>query len=129
MLKKEMKRLPEAELRVMMAVWKTGDLSSASHILRNLDKDWPLSTLMTVLSRLADKGCLRLEKRGRNNLYSALVTEDEYKRLEGKNILESLFQNSMKNFVTTLYGGGAADQKGLEELREYLDSLGREHKK
>jgi len=128
-MKPEMKRLPEAELQVMLAVWQCGDKSSASDILSVLNKDWALPTLMTVLSRLSKKGYLFCEKQGRNNVYHILITEETYQQMESKTLLENLFHNSFQSFVTTLYNGKHLKKSELDELRTFLDRLESEDKK
>ena len=89
-------------------------------------RKWALATLMTVLSRLVEKGFLICEKEGRNNVYRAAVGEAEYKQNEGKSILEKLYGNSFKNLVTSLYSGKAIGKSELAELREFLDEVERE---
>ena len=59
--------LPDAELAVMQAVWACEIPAKRAQISAILDKTHPMAptTLLTVLSRLADKGFLRIEKPGR----------------------------------------------------------------
>lgn len=56
--------LPDAELAVMQAVWACEAPAKRAQIAAILDKTHPMAptTLLTVLSRLADKGFLRIEK-------------------------------------------------------------------
>src|SRR5690625_7477174 len=86
MKKQPIKRLPDAELEIMLIVWQADDKVSSSYILERLEgkRQWALSTLMTVLSRLVDKGFLHCEKVGRSNSYSPIISEDEYKESEGR---------------------------------------------
>jgi len=122
-MKSNIKKLPEAELQVMLAVWKCDAAFSASEVLRILEKNYVLPTLMTVLSRLIKKGYLSLEKQGRNNVYRALVSEQEYRQLESRSLLQTLFQDSVKNFVTALYDGKELGQDEVAELKSFLDGL------
>lgn len=124
----EMKRLSDAELEIMIAVWHSEQPVSASYILEALDgkRKWALPTLMTVLTRLIKKEFLQCEKRGRNNFYSSIIGEDTYKEREGRSILEKLYGNSFKSFVTSLYKSKAIDGKDLEELKDFLDEANEE---
>lgn len=56
--------LPDAELAVMQAVWACEAPAKRAQLAAILDKTHPMAptTLLTVLSRLADKGFLRIEK-------------------------------------------------------------------
>lgn len=126
-MSEKIKRLPDAELEVMLAVWKAGKPVNSSWILEQLQdsRSWALATLMTVLSRLVDKGFLICEKEGRNNVYRAAVGETAYKQTEGKSILEKLYGNSFKNLVTSLYSGKAIGKSDLDDLRKFLDEMER----
>src|SRR5690625_989880 len=128
MKKQPIKRLPDAELEIMLIVWQADDKVSSSYILERLEgkRQWALSTLMTVLSRLVDKGFLHCEKVGRSNSYSPIISEDEYKESEGKSTLKKLFGNSIQDMVMSLYNGKAIDKDDLVELREMLDQVEKE---
>lgn len=122
------KRLPAAELEIMLVIWRTGKSVSSSYILDQLKdkRKWALATLMTVLARLVDKGFLHCEKEGRSNSYRAVITEVEYKESEGKSTLEKLFGNSIQDMVMSLYNGKAINKNDLSELRELLDKVEKE---
>lgn len=128
MMKKPIKRLPDAELEIMLVVWNAKEQVSSSYILEKLKgkRSWALGTLMTVLSRLVEKGFLYCEKEGRSNKYSAAISDREYKESEGKSTLENLFGNSVQDMVMSLYNGKAIDKADLAELRELLDQVGKE---
>ncbi|HOG46128.1 MAG TPA: BlaI/MecI/CopY family transcriptional regulator [Anaerolineae bacterium] len=125
---RRLKRLPDAELEIMLIVWKAAAPVNSTYILEQLQgqRTWALATLMTVLARLVEKGFLVCEKQGRNNLYRAAIGEDEYKQSEGRTILEKLYGNSIQSLVTALYDGRAIDKDDLVELRRLLDSFERE---
>lgn len=117
------KKLSDAELEVMLAVWEMEKPATGGAILERIrvDRGWALSTLMTVLSRLEDKGYLACDRSTRSNLYSALVEESDYKEQEGKTFLRRLYGNSLPGFVSCLYRSGAVSESDLEELRGFLD--------
>lgn len=125
---KKIKRLPDAELEVMLIIWKTGQSINSSYILDQLrdKRNWSLPTLMTVLARLTEKGFLICEKEGRNNRYYAAISESEYKESEGKSTLMKLFGNSVQDMVMSLYNGKAINKNDLAELRELIDKVERE---
>lgn len=124
----KIKRLPDAELEIMLVIWKAETPVNSSYILDQLQdkRRWGLATLMTVLARLSEKRFLICKKQGRNNLYYAAIGENEYKESEGKSILEKLYGNSFKSLVTSLYNGKAISKNDLAELRDFLDRVERE---
>ena len=76
------KRLPDAELEVMQAIWSLGTQVTAAEVQQHADKDWKMTSVLTFLSRLCDKGFLSCTKEGRQNLYTPLVSEEDYAVME-----------------------------------------------
>lgn len=124
-MEKTTKKLGEAELEIMQVIWRAKRPLTSSQILKDLQssRKWQLSTLMTSLSRLCDKGFAACDRTSGGNLYSALVPEEDYKTREGKNFLEKLYNNSLRNMVATLYSNRAIQDSDVAELRKFLDEL------
>lgn len=119
------RNLSEAELEIMMIIWHGEEKVTSKYIQERLQgkRGWALSTLMTVLNRLIDKGFLVCDRSTRTNYYSALVSEKQYKASEGKSILERLFDNSLKSLVAGLVDEKSVSEEEIQELREFLDSI------
>ena len=122
---KIMKKLGEAELEIMQVIWKTDVPVTSSFILKELQerRKWQLSTLMTSLSRLVDKGFISCDRTTGNNLYSPIISENEFKAKESKSFLEKLYNNSIRNMIATLYSNKAIKDSDVDELRKFLDDL------
>lgn len=122
-MKKTIKNLGEAELEIMQVIWNSAAPVTSSYILKELQESrkWQLSTLMTSLTRLADKDFVVCDRSTGTNLYSALISENDYKATEGKHFLEKLYDNSIQNLVATLYSNKVLKKSDLEELRKFLD--------
>ena len=119
-----MKRLPEAELEVMLEIWKQKEPVCRVDLEKSLaDKNWAAPTILTMLSRLEKKGYLSMKKVGKTNFYTALVSEKDYATVEGKNMMEKFFGNSLKSFVACMTGNEGFSKKELEELRQFLDLI------
>lgn len=127
-MERKLKRLPDAELEIMLIIWKTDQALYSSYILDQLrdKRNWSLPTLMTVLARLIEKGFLFCEKEGRNNKYYAAISEEDYKESEGSSTLKKLFGNSIQDMVMSLYNGNAINKNDLAELRELIDKVEKE---
>jgi BlaI family transcriptional regulator, penicillinase repressor len=117
------KRLPDSELDIMLVIWEAGKPVSRSYIENHINKKKSLATttILSLLSRLSDKGFIKSSKEGKRNIYSSIINEQEYLQNEGKTILEKLYGNSLKNFVTSLYNGDEIDEKQLSELKIFLN--------
>lgn len=119
----KLKRLPDSELDIMLIIWDAGKPVNRSYIESKINekKNLASTTILSLLSRLTEKGFVQCKKEGKSNIYTSLVNEDDYIQNEGKSILEKLYGNSLKNFVAALYDGKKVDQDELTELREFLD--------
>ncbi len=124
-MSEKIKKLGDAELEIMQVVWQANSPVTSNYILEHLQgkRSWGLSTLMTSLARLVDKGFLACDRTQRNNLYTPLIAENAYKVCESKNFLQKLYGNSLQNLVTTLYGGRAISDSDIDALRQFLDKL------
>lgn len=119
------KKLGEAELEIMQVIWNSQTPATSSYILKELQglRKWQLSTLMTSLARLSEKGYLICDRSMGVNLYSAAIPEDDYKASTSKSFLEKLYNNSVQNLIATLYGNKVITDSDIEELRGFLDTI------
>lgn len=119
------KKLGEAELEIMQAVWNSEAPVSSNDILKELQgrRKWQLSTLMTSLARLSDKGFVSCDRSTGRNLYSPMILERDYKAGASRRFLEKLYNNSIQNLVATLYSDQALGDSDIAELRAFLDQL------
>ena len=101
---KKYKSLPDSELKVMTVIWKNKTKMSTGEILSNIknETNWKLSTLQIILSRLVDKGFLKIEKIDRFNYYSSLIDSNKYKIYETKNFIKKMYNNSGKKLIASL---------------------------
>lgn len=118
-----MKRLPDSELELMMIIWDTGAPITRTEIEERLPAERRISatTVLSFLTRLQEKGFVQVQKTGRNNIYEALISKEEYLRAESKSIWRRLYQGSVKNFMTALSDGEELSDQDLEELQEFLN--------
>lgn len=123
------KKLGEAELEIMQVIWGSANPVTSNYILKQLQgrRQWQLSTLMTSLARLADKGFVSCDRSTGSNLYTSIISEDEYKAGASRSFLEKLYNNSIRNMVATLYSNKAIQSSDVEELRKFLDEMESEH--
>ncbi len=122
---KNIKRLPDSELEIMMIIWEAKEPISSAYLMQKLkgEKNWATTTVLNFLARLVERGFLHVEKQGRINIYSPLVVEKEYIEAESRSFLERLHKSSLKSFVAALYTGKTISSKDADELKDYIDEL------
>ena len=117
----DVKRLPDAELEVMMIIWNAEDTVTSDYIMERIHKDWVKTTVLNLLTRLCDRGFLKCTKVGKHNTYTAIVDKDEYLKVESKNFLKKLHNNSLTSFVATLYSVNDISKDDLEDLKKFIE--------
>ena len=122
---KNVKRLPDSELEIMMIIWEAKEPVSSAYLMERLkgEKNWATTTVLNFLARLAERGFLQVRKQGRINIYSPLISEKDYIETESRSFLERLHKSSLKSFVAALYDGRSISGEDAEELKNYIDEL------
>ena len=120
-----LKKLGEAELEIMQVIWNSENPVTSNYILSELQerRSWQLSTLMTSLARLADKRFINCDRSTGRNLYTSIISENEYKTGASKHFLEKLYNNSLQNMIAALYSNKEIKSSDIQELRNFLDKL------
>ena len=81
------------------------------------------TTILSLLTRLEKKGFVSSKKEGKMNLYTPLVTQEEYQQQESRSVLEKLYGNSLKRFVNALYQGEKMKKEDIQELSDFLKEM------
>lgn len=117
-------QISDSELELMKIVWASGGTALYAQIMEELAKagrTWQKNTVITLLSRLVDKGLLKTSKIGRRNEYAALVTQADYQTAQARTLLNKLYQGSAKGLVATLIQGELLSPADYEELKQYWE--------
>ena len=100
-MKKTYQRLPESELDIMLVLWNG----------------------TPPMTRPESKNFVEVTKQGKLNLYTPLVSQSDYQAHESQSVLEKLYGNSLKKFVTSLYQGKKISSEEIHELSDFLKEL------
>ena len=119
------RRLPDAELEVMQALWSLPAPAARGEISAIVCAQRPMAqtTLLTLLSRLAEKGFVAVEKQGRQSVYTPLVARQDYLAAQSRRFVRKLCGGSMSAFATALCDSGLSREE-LAELRALLEENG-----
>lgn len=122
-------QVSDSELTLMKILWSAGGSAKYAAIMEELAKSgntWQKNTVITLLSRLADKGMLKTSKAGRRNEYIALVTEADYQSAQARTLVRKLYSGSAKGLVATLIQGEMLSEEEYRELKRFWESEGKE---
>jgi len=116
----EIRRLPDAELQVMQALWDCADPAARGDIEEKLAHPMAPTTLLTFLARLGEKGFLAARKEGRRSLYTPLVTREDYMAAQSRSFVDKVCLGSISAFASALCHSGLSREE-LAELRRLLE--------
>lgn len=116
------RRLPDAELEVMQAIWACTPPVARADIQELLKDTHPmaLTTLLTVLTRLSEKGFLRIEKAGRSARYIPLISQHDYLAQQSNRFLHKLCGGNLSTFASALCDSGLSKEE-VAQLRDLLE--------
>lgn len=119
-----MKKIPDAELELMMIIWDAGRPLTRVEIEENLSDDREVlpNTILSLLTRLEKRGFVKKERDGKLNYYSALMEKEPYLKEAGQGFLNRMFRGSLKNFAVALYDGEELSKEEATELLEFWEN-------
>ena len=119
----KIKRLPDSELEIMMILWGANGPVTSAYVCEQLKdkREWKVTSVLTFLARLVEKGFVSSTRQGKANIYTAVVSEQKYLESESKSFLEKLYGNSLTTFVSALYKSNTINDDDLAELQQFID--------
>ncbi len=125
--KRDFTKLPESELTIMQLIWdmdKKGvkDIHAGALLAAYPDEigHLALTTVLTLITRLQNKGFIRLEKHGRANCAVVLTDEDYYKRKAAVDFVKTVYENNTKGLISALYSDGILSDEDIADLRREI---------
>lgn len=119
-----MQQISESEQILMKIIWKNGGVALYSQIMEELEKDhgeWKKNTVLTLLSRLVEKGYLQTGKIGRRNEYRAVVAEQEYQVRQTRTFLDKVYAGNAGGLVSTLLQQNILSEGELKEIEAFWE--------
>lgn len=117
-----MQQISDSELELMKIIWTNSGTALYAEIVKALEDrgtPWTKNTIITLLSRLTDKGFLRTQKTGFRNHYISIVSETDYQEVQTKSFLDKLYEGNAKGLVSTLIQKDLLSPEDFEDLKAY----------
>jgi len=112
----------------MDAVFSLGNRASAEEIRARLPEAPTDSSVRVMLARLEKKGCLKHRQEGLRYIYSATTSPSAAKRTALQQYVQTFFNGSLRQMMTSLVAEGSWSDDDLEALRNEIDRLRNERK-
>lgn len=120
-------QVSDSELELLKIIWADGGTALYAHIMEELSKTgrtWQKNTVITLLSRLVEKGILKTRKIGRKNEYAAVVSQEDYQTAQAQALLNKLYDGNAKGLVSTLIQREMISAADYEELKQFWEKEG-----
>ncbi len=114
----------DSELELMKIIWANGGTALYANIMEELEamgNTWQKNTVITLLSRLVEKGLLKTNKIGRRNEYTAVVSEADYTAAQTHNFLKKYYEGNVKGLVSTLIQREMLTSQDYEDLKKFWE--------
>ncbi|MBP0972209.1 MAG: BlaI/MecI/CopY family transcriptional regulator [Oscillospiraceae bacterium] len=126
----EFKKLPDAEFEIMKAIWQSEPPVTSAMVTECLrrtlpHKEWKPQTILTMLTRLEQKGFLRSEKHGKEREYDVLIQQAEYLQIEASSFRQRFSGGRFTGLVKALCDTDDLTAADIAELQSWLDERSR----
>ena len=116
--------LSEAELELMGVLWDDHPLAASDVAARApKQRDWSITTVKTMLSRMVEKGAVATQAQGRRFLYSPLVARETVAGAQAGRLVDRLFGGRVSPLVAHLAERGDLTADDLAELERIVKEL------
>ena len=119
--------LSVCEAPIMKIIWESNPDISVPELVKQLNeqygKEYARTTVVTFLTRMAGKGYITTQRRGRISYVHAIKSEQEYKQQLAHMEIEFWFHGSMAEFAQTLCAAAPLTHEECQKLRRLLDHV------
>ncbi len=119
--------LSNMEWKLMNRLW-TGAPMTLMQLTRALEEEtgWTKHTVITMLTRLENKGAVRWEQAGRARKYYPVIDREEARREETAGFLDRVYGGRLGLMMSALVDDHALTEEDIRELSEILRKAGEE---
>jgi BlaI family penicillinase repressor len=123
----EIRTLTRAEEEIMRILWQLKK-AFVKDILAEMPEPKPAyNTVSTIIRILEKKEVVGYNAYGKTHEYFPLISEEEYKRYEMKQLMVNYFDNSLPNLVSFFVKDNDLKTKDLDEIMKLINDHKNEH--
>lgn len=115
--------ISETEWKIMEVVWQSQGVGFAEIKNALSDMNWSDSTIKTLIRRLVAKGALEFEENGGANKYFAVAEQDECRLKETRNLIDRIYNGSVKMLVTNLVNDSNLSEDEAGKLMDIISKM------
>jgi BlaI family transcriptional regulator, penicillinase repressor len=114
----------DAQVEVLNVLWERGE-ATVGELWQAISAQRPVArnTVLTLVTRLEEKGWLRRHEEGNVLRYSAVVPKQTALRQIARRLVDTAFGGSAEGLIMTLLGGGDLSEGETARIRAMLDKV------
>jgi predicted transcriptional regulator len=114
----------DAQVEVLNIIWDLGP-ATVGEVWQAVSAGRPVArnTVLTLVSRLEEKGWLRRHEEGNVRRYSAVVPKQTALRQIARRLVDTAFGGSAEGLIMTLLGDGDLSEAEAERIRAMLEKV------
>ncbi len=120
-------KLPESELEIMQAIWALNEegekFVSAGLIMKRFPEitRLKLTTVLTLIARLQNKGFINSEKLGRSNCYTPRISSADYRVFAAMDFVQKVYRNDFVGLIKNLLSSESITDGDLDAIRSMTE--------
>ncbi|MBD5474442.1 MAG: BlaI/MecI/CopY family transcriptional regulator [Lachnospiraceae bacterium] len=116
--------LKPKEYEIMKFIWANAPdgvaFGEIHDFVNSLGKKESRQRINCFIQSLLSKGILAATGEDRHKIYTPTISKQEYDQILANQLLNQLFDGSLKTFVSALSGGDSISDENAKELRKLL---------
>ncbi len=118
----EIPKISDSEWEVMKIIWERAPITS-NEIVKELKAlmKWRDTTIYTLITRLANKNIIEIDKESSPNLCRPLVSQMEGVKEERKSFIKKIYNGSLSLMLANFVEEDELTDEDINELKSILD--------
>lgn len=119
----------KSELEILQVLWKHGPstVRFVNDYLRSNVRPVQYTSTLKLMQIMTEKKMLERDEQQMKHIYHPVLEESRTKGQLINQMVDSLFEGSRANLVMQLFGNSKPSRKELEEIREMLRQIDKDH--
>jgi BlaI family transcriptional regulator, penicillinase repressor len=117
----------DAELGILTVLWRNGP-STVREVHDSLARDTGYTSTLKQMQVMHEKGLLTRSERYRSHVYEASLSREEAQARFAGELMNRVFEGSVRNLVLGALTAKRASAEDLEEIRRILDRFEKRRK-
>lgn len=115
--------IAETEWKIMEVLWQENNITIGDIRKKLSNTGWSDSTIKTLVRRLVQKGAIKADDSLGQFRYFPIVSEMECKKKETRNLINRVYNGSVKMLVANLVSESNLTDDDTKRLMELIDKM------